>query len=172
MTEQRELSESESESDYDDDRPVEGVCDYPDQVHETYPTLKENVWFKPIARGDQDSTHGWRWRKWGEYIGKYKDVHMPAYIFNADGTDGHARIDRQWIFFVSARAPDGWWFGPPFVLASGVDQDEQTKDRALLLQYDHDASALNSDVVKRYRRRGMHYDVDTGMVTDIIKPTR
>ena len=51
-----------------------GVCDYPEQVLEKFPILKEHpapffISFVKLRRGDQPREGGWRWHKWGTYIG-------------------------------------------------------------------------------------------------------
>jgi hypothetical protein len=50
-----------------------GICDYPEQVIEKFPILLEMenryaIFFTPIRKEDQ-TENGWRWHKWGEYIG-------------------------------------------------------------------------------------------------------
>lgn len=54
-----------------------GVCDYPNQVVEKYPILKEHpakffISFVRIRRDEQSEDGGWRWHKWGDYIGTRK----------------------------------------------------------------------------------------------------
>lgn len=55
-----------------------GVCDDVAQVYKKYPILKNDkknaycVSFCKIERKEQPSDGGWRWHKWGEYIGKHK----------------------------------------------------------------------------------------------------
>jgi len=51
-----------------------GVCDTPDQVFERCPMIKGSetnycVSFTKVSRGDQPLDGGWRWHKWGDYIG-------------------------------------------------------------------------------------------------------
>ncbi len=52
-----------------------GVCDSPDQFMEKYGKLLEDkpewfvVSFVHIAKKDEDPQGGWRWHKWGPYIG-------------------------------------------------------------------------------------------------------
>jgi hypothetical protein len=51
-----------------------GVCDTPDQVLEKYPALatcemKFCICFVCIRKADQPRHDGWRWEKWGPYIG-------------------------------------------------------------------------------------------------------
>jgi hypothetical protein len=52
-----------------------GVCDYPEQVVERFPILKTHpgkffISFVRIRRGEQPRDGGWRWHKWGTYIGE------------------------------------------------------------------------------------------------------
>jgi hypothetical protein len=55
-----------------------GVCDSADQLLEHYGALCEDggshyvAFLTPIVKADQPSHGGWRWHKWGEYIGKQK----------------------------------------------------------------------------------------------------
>lgn len=51
-----------------------GVCDTVDQVVEKWPELLTDprrfiICFTQIDRADQPEHGGWRWHKWGEYIG-------------------------------------------------------------------------------------------------------
>lgn len=51
-----------------------GVCDTPEQVLAHIPLLVTDprrfiVFFTPIRKRDQPAEGGWRWHKWGEYIG-------------------------------------------------------------------------------------------------------
>lgn len=50
-----------------------GVCDYPEQVVETFPNLESDsrrflISFNLVRYADQGE-QGWRWHKWGPYIG-------------------------------------------------------------------------------------------------------
>ena len=52
-----------------------GVCDYPQQVLEKYPSLatcKDNfvITVVRLLKEDEPADGGWRWHKWGPYIGK------------------------------------------------------------------------------------------------------
>ena len=58
----------------DDDVTIYGVCDYPEQVLELFPILAEHqskffISFVRIRRDNQPDDGGWRWHKWGTYIG-------------------------------------------------------------------------------------------------------
>ena len=52
-----------------------GVCDNIEQVKEKYskwindPDLKFFISFAEVKKSDQPSEGGWRWHKWGNYIG-------------------------------------------------------------------------------------------------------
>jgi hypothetical protein len=51
-----------------------GVCDNAEQVIAKYPELETSdrkfvVILTPIIKSAQPSRNGWRWHKWGEYIG-------------------------------------------------------------------------------------------------------
>ena len=53
-----------------------GVCDTVEQVKEKYSKwlndteLKFCISFTKVTKSEQDANGGWRWHKWGEYIGK------------------------------------------------------------------------------------------------------
>ncbi|MFW5962129.1 MAG: hypothetical protein ACOCQR_00760 [bacterium] len=54
-----------------------GVCDNYEQVLERYPELEFSdrnfvVTLCPIRKSEQLKEGGWRWHKWGHYIGEYK----------------------------------------------------------------------------------------------------
>lgn len=55
-----------------------GVCDYPEQLIErassleTDPVRKFVVTFTRVTKASQPSDGGWRWHKWGPYIGDKK----------------------------------------------------------------------------------------------------
>jgi len=56
-----------------------GVCDYIEQVFDKCPMLRESedkycVAFTKVNRDEQPPEGGWRWHKWGTYIGVYDIV--------------------------------------------------------------------------------------------------
>lgn len=56
-----------------------GVCDNYKQILKRYPELKHSdrnfiVSLTPIKKSDEPSNYGWRWEKWGKYIGHQKVV--------------------------------------------------------------------------------------------------
>lgn len=58
-----------------EDPPDYGVCDSPEQVVERFPQLVADerpllVYFTEVRREDQSPEGGWRWHKWGVYIGE------------------------------------------------------------------------------------------------------
>jgi hypothetical protein len=72
-----------------------GVCDSPEQVLAKWPQLATDprrfvVLFGEIRKEDQPEQGGWRWHKWGEYIGTKE----PQYEYLADEED----IDSVLIF--------------------------------------------------------------------------
>ena len=74
-----------------------GVCDNVDQVLKRYPELESSerqfiVTLTAIERGTQPSSGGWRWHKWGDYIGVQKPEH--EYIYD----DRH--IDKVYCFHI------------------------------------------------------------------------
>jgi hypothetical protein len=89
--------------------PEYGVCDTPTQLARRFPDFSGVLWMLPIYRADQDSEwdddigcflRGWRWRKWGPYVGEFDQVHYDEieYLEEADGTNGYPPIDVQWVF--------------------------------------------------------------------------
>jgi hypothetical protein len=51
-----------------------GVCDYPSQVVEQFPKLISDprrfiLTFQEVRKSEQPERDGWRWHKWGTYIG-------------------------------------------------------------------------------------------------------
>lgn len=74
-----------------------GVCDNYKQILKEYPELKKDklnkfiVVMTPVYKKDQSSEGGWRWHKWGHYIGKYK----PQYEYLYD-----ENIDMVWVFHI------------------------------------------------------------------------
>lgn len=68
----------------DTDTPSCGVCDSWEQVLEKYPEIKESsnrfcMSVTPIVKAKQSVTGGWRWHKWGEYIGTQNPEHEYLY---------------------------------------------------------------------------------------------
>ena len=65
---------------FEDDNFTEyGVCDTPEQFLSTYPYIVTHpeifcVIFTPMRRAEQSPEGGWRWNKWGPYIGTRKPV--------------------------------------------------------------------------------------------------
>lgn len=71
-----------------------GVCDNVDQIFERDPDIKEFIeddneyiltlcW---IDRKKQPKEGGWRWHKWGEYIGDFDS--KCEYLYDEEGIDG------------------------------------------------------------------------------------
>jgi len=65
-----------------------GVCDTAQQVLDIYPILQKDedrafiVMFTPVLKVNQSSDGGWRWHKWGSYIGKENPE--CEYLYNED----------------------------------------------------------------------------------------
>ncbi len=63
-----------------------GVCDNYTQVLNKYseyvnnPNRKFVIGLTPVVREDQESSGGWRWEKWGEYIGDF--VPQADYLYD------------------------------------------------------------------------------------------
>jgi hypothetical protein len=77
--------------------PEYGVCDSPAQFAKKYPAFRGRVFMTVVKRADQSSWGGWRWHKWGRYVGEF-DLGGIEYLFSADGQGGRPLIDEQWLF--------------------------------------------------------------------------
>lgn len=67
-----------------------GVCDTWEQILAKWPELKTMdrtfvIGVSPIYRADQPSYGGWRWHKWGEYIGSHDPQY--EYLYDEKGID-------------------------------------------------------------------------------------
>lgn len=73
-----------------------GVCDNASQVLDYYDTLYKQhedymkdrkfiILLTPIFRDSEPESGGWRWHKWGPYIGKFE--HECEYIYDEKGID-------------------------------------------------------------------------------------
>jgi hypothetical protein len=74
-----------------------GVCDEWDQIIEKWPSIITDprrfiISLTRVRRADQEEQGGWRWHKWGEYIGKQDPHHEYLY----DETD----IDEVFCFHI------------------------------------------------------------------------
>lgn len=70
-----------------------GVCDTPEQVLEQWPELvtderKFLIVFSEIHKSEQPERGGWRWHKWGEYIGTKE----PQWEYLADEDDSFETV--------------------------------------------------------------------------------
>jgi hypothetical protein len=79
-----------------------GVCDYPQQLIEQFPILTTDsrrfiVIFTPIYKADQSEEGGWRWHKWGPYIG----TQNPQHEYIADEPD----IDMVYVYQIMELLP-------------------------------------------------------------------
>lgn len=64
-----------------------GVCDDYTQILERWPFLltderRFQIWMADVYREHQSPEGGWRWHKWGEYIGTYQPRH--EYLYDED----------------------------------------------------------------------------------------
>ena len=78
-------------------RGCHGVCDNVEQVLHRYPELENSerqfiVTLTLIERSRQPASDGWRWHKWGDYIGIQKPEH--EYLYD----DQH--IDKVYVFHI------------------------------------------------------------------------
>ncbi len=84
----------------------DGVCDSPEQLATKFPDFNGIVWITVVRRKDQTGDHGWRWQKWGKYVGVYSVDEMHngewvEYLSDCDGENGKQLIDEQYIFHVA-----------------------------------------------------------------------
>src|SRR5439155_5400474 len=77
--------------------PIYGVCDSVEQFVEKFPEFNGIIYLVPVYRSDQPKRDGWRWHKWGPYVGNYNIDHM-EYLYEAKGKYGNPKIDVQWLF--------------------------------------------------------------------------
>jgi hypothetical protein len=68
-----------------------GVCDNVEQILKACPELKKSqtrsfmITLTPVKRANQPSEGGWRWHKWGEYIGDHDP--QCEYIYDEKGIE-------------------------------------------------------------------------------------
>ncbi len=73
-----------------------GVCDNYKQILEKWPELISSdrrfvISLTRVAKANQDKSGGWRWHKWGAYIGDYVPMH--EYLYDED-------IDEVYVFHI------------------------------------------------------------------------
>jgi hypothetical protein len=90
-----------AKADTENQPPEYGVVDYPEQFGELFPNFKGTVYFHCIKRATEPrGSGGWRWRKWGPYLGK-NNIRGYEYLSEADGSRGPI-IDEQWCFSIES----------------------------------------------------------------------
>lgn len=67
-----------------------GVCDNAEQILNKWPHLDKDknrhfITMTPIYRKGQPENDGWRWHKWGEYIGDFEP--QCEYLYDEEGID-------------------------------------------------------------------------------------
>jgi len=68
-----------------------GVCDSVEQILKHYPCVELDtsrrfvIAITQVSRSEQPPDGGWRWHKWGEYIGDYTPQHEYLYDETIDG---------------------------------------------------------------------------------------
>ena len=67
-----------------------GICDNYEQILQYYPELnsldrKFIISMTPIIKKDESEKDGWRWHKWGEYIGNQNPQH--EYLYDEEGIE-------------------------------------------------------------------------------------
>jgi hypothetical protein len=79
-----------------------GVCDNLSQIKSHYPELIESnrkfVVLMTEIRHDEQTEQGWRWRKWGDYIGIHKPQH--EYLLDEVG------IEKVFVYKILEFSPD------------------------------------------------------------------
>lgn len=81
--------------------PLYGVADSPEQLAKylyEHKAGKKIYYMKCIKRSGEPSYGGWRWHKWGQYIGEFNLPDDLEYLYDANGKDGMPLIDEQWVF--------------------------------------------------------------------------
>lgn len=103
-----ENKDDENKEEIKDEIPPDcGVCDSEMQFWSKYPNFIGRVDINPIYRSEQPSSYGWRWHKWGPYIGNY-NIRGIEYLYEANGMNGKPKIDVQYIFNIISRRPLGF----------------------------------------------------------------
>ncbi len=75
-----------------------GVCDRWEQIVELWPVLAADedhrylIYVTPIVKAEQPSSGGWRWHKWGPYIGTHERTR--EYLYN------EAAIEQVLVFSI------------------------------------------------------------------------
>lgn len=67
-----------------------GTCDNVQQILDEYPELQDPnrqfmVLLQKVVRAEQPSQGGWRWHKWGPYLGSFEPEH--EYIYDETGIE-------------------------------------------------------------------------------------
>lgn len=83
--------------DLEDNIPSYGVCDSPEQLLEKYPWLQETdrkflISVTQLLKKDMDPRGGWRWHKWGPYIGEQDP--KEEYLYEEPD------IEEIWVFHI------------------------------------------------------------------------
>lgn len=72
-----ELTTEQTYPQFGDARNCYGVCDNHQQILKLFPELEQDpdrkfaVSLTPVVKANQSETDGWRWHKWGPYIGTH-----------------------------------------------------------------------------------------------------
>jgi len=77
-----------------------GVCDNEDQVIEKCPELQDEerefvITLTRVEKANEPPYGGWRWHKWGPYIGTHKPEH--EYLYDEEG------IERVFVYHIYER---------------------------------------------------------------------
>lgn len=118
-----------------------GVCDSPEQLASKFPKFRGLVWITVVRRSNEPKDGGWRWRKWGTYVGNYTvdrryNDEWVEYLSQCDGRNGRQLIDEQYVF--SVRKPENNVMGldayQAYMLFDGKVEktDEYVEDHPLI----------------------------------------
>lgn len=78
-----------------------GVCDGWEQIIEKWPMIRDDqskrfiITLTPIIKEQQSPDGGWRWHKWGPYIGKHQQTQ--EYLYD------EPHIDRVYVYHIYER---------------------------------------------------------------------
>lgn len=93
LTSVQRTTETKGDSKTQAPPPEYGVCDSPQQFAKKYDKFSGYVTFTVVRRKAQSKEGGWRWHKWGEYVGDHQDiVSATEYLYDAK------EIDEQYLF--------------------------------------------------------------------------
>lgn len=92
-----EFEPGKTASKFEDYRGSYGVCDSLEQLLEVYPELENSdrkfvVTMSEVIKANQPVRDGWRWHKWGNYIGSHEI--QCEYLYNEKD------IESVWVYHI------------------------------------------------------------------------